>query len=523
MGTTSTLVHVDQCGTPLYNFRVSLFDGDDLLAFNITDENGDAELTFETALETIGELKLVVTGQSAWPQILDVMGLDGSEPFVYGDIISIENGALFGSQHWVTTELFNKGDVAAHLVHTSLTTDCEYITAYESNFIIDEMAPNSSETFEHGGLIDIADNIPDQTLFTLNLTTLSNETAESTTQLSFLALAPNLQFGTIEVEEIGGDGNGYVDPGEQAVLHISGKNSGHALAPNTHFTLNYTGGGVNINQTSYQIGEIEADGTFTVDVNLNTDSDIISGSTYHFDLCLQSGAYVTHLDYSFSVGIAVETFESGDFNFLSWEHAGDQHWFITDEEAHSGMYSARSGAIDDDEASYLLIYADILNDGEISFWFKTSTQSNKDYFAFFMDGRKKDWWSGQHDWTFARYGFEAGSHVFKWIYDKNKSGSSGQDCAWIDDITFPRSCYITKIEEVVKPSTNAVYPNPSNGNFTIELAEESNIGIFNMLGQNILSLSKVSGIQQLQLSEAGIYFIRISNANGVEVEKIVVK
>ena len=523
VGTTSTMVHVDQCGTPLNNFRVSLFDGEDLIGFNITDDNGDAELTFNPALDKVGELKLIVTGQSAWPQILEVTGFNSNEPYVYGNIVDIEGGALYGSQHAIATELFNLGDVAAHNVHANITTDSEYITVHENNFNIDEMAPNSSETFEQGGLIDIADNVPDQTIFTLNLTTLSDEVDEITTQRSFLALAPNLQFVNIELEETQGDGNSFVDPGEVATLQISGRNMGHALAPETFMTIDYEGQGLHMSQTSFQIGNVDRDGNFTVNILINTDDDIISGTTYHLNLCFHTGAYATHYDYSFAVGVAVETFESGDFSFLSWEHYGDQHWFITDDDAHTGTFSARSGAIDDDEVTKLVAYAEIVNDGEISFWFKTSTQYHKDYFAFFIDGRKMDWWSGENDWTFAQYTFESGSHVFEWLYDKSKSGSAGSDCAWIDDITFPRTCLVTKIEEVVLKKENIVYPNPNNGSFTIELFEESNISIFNMLGQNVMNLDKVSGTQQLHVNEAGVYFVRISNGNGFEVKKVIVE
>ena len=524
VGTTSTMVHVDQCGTPLDNFRVSIFDGEDLLAFNITNEDGDAELTFDPAMDKVGELRLIVTGQSAWPQILEVTGIDGNEPYVYGNIVDIADGAYYGSDHAVITELFNNGNVAAHNVHVAITTDCEYITVRDNNFSIDEMAANSSETYNQGGLINIADNIPDQTLFTLNLTALSDETTEITTQRSFLALAPNLQFIEIEMEEIQGDGNGYVDPGEQAVIHISIKNMGHAMAPDAYMTVSFNGQGLHIEGDNYPMGDIDRDNDFSVDVELNTDIDIISGTTFHLDLCAHTGAYATHYDYSFSVGVAVETFESADFNFLPWEHAGDQHWFVTDDEAHSGSYSARSGEIADDEVSYLLVYADILLDGEISFWFKTSTQKNKDLFAFFIDGRKQDWWSGENDWTYVSYGFEAGSHVFEWIYDKNKSGQAGSDCVWIDDITFPRTCYITNVEEVVATKANAIYPNPSNGSFTIALAEESSVSIYNAVGQLVKCLDSVSGIQQVDLNDApkGLYYIRIQNGNNVDTQKLII-
>ena len=522
-GAVATTVNVNQYGSPLSNFCVSLFDGETLLARNITDENGNATLNFETPLDVIGDMRLIVIGQSAWPQILEVTGIDGNDPFVYGDIISFEGEPLNGSQGlWVDGDMYNKGNAAAYNVHTTVTSDCEYINALESNFTIDEFAPNSTLQNHRLGAIDIADNIPDQTIFTLNFTTYLGDVTH-TTQKSFLALAPNLQFVKIELEENAGDGNGYVDPGEQAILHITGNNVGHALAPDVYLTINNIGQGLHIDETTYQIGDIDRDGNFTIDVNINTDFDIISGTTFHLDLCLHTGAYATNHDYSFGVGTAIETFESGDFNFVEWEHAGDQHWFITNEEAHSGSYSARSGEIGDNEVSYLLIYADIYTDSEISFWFKTSTENRKDWFAFFMDGTQKDWWSGENDWTFASYEFEAGSHVFEWFYDKNNKGQAGNDCAWLDDITFPRACYITKVEEIVAPKANAIYPNPTSGSFNIELAEESNISIFNALGQQILSLNEVNRLQQLRLDAAGVYFVHISNGNGVEVKKVVVE
>lgn len=523
-GTTSTLVNVNQYGMPLSNFCVSLFDGETLLSRGITDENGNTELVFDTPLDVIGEMKLIVTGQSAWPQIIEVTGFDGNEPYIYGNIIDIEGGTYYGSQHSVVTELFNNGDVAAHQVHASITTESEYISVHDNNFTLDEMAANSSETFAQGGLIDIADNIPDQTIFTLNLATVSEETTSVSTQRSFVAMAPNLQFVGFELEEAQGDGNGYLDPGEQGVIHISGRNIGHALAPEAYLTLSYAGEGLNFEETSFQIGDIDRDGDFTINAYFSSNLDIISGTTFHLDCCLHTGAYATYYDYSFGIGIATETFESGDFNFVEWEHAGDQHWFITDDEAHSGNYSARSGEIADNEVSYLLIYADIYIDSEISFWFKTSTQNRKDWFAFFIDGVKKDWWSGENDWTYASYGFEAGSHVFKWIYDKNLSGQSGSDCAWIDDITFPRSCYITKVEELVKQKSNDIYPNPTTGSFTMELAEESNVSIFNALGQVVRRLDNVTGNQQIDLSNApkGLYYVRIQSGSNIETTKLIV-
>ena len=71
--------------------------------------------------------------------------------------------------------------------------------------------------------------------------------------------------------------------------------------------------------------------------------------------------------------------------------------------------------------------------------------------------------------------------------------------------------------------TITVYPNPSNGDFTVALRQTSQVSVFNFMGQQIFSLNEVNGLQHFHLNEAGVYFVRISNRNGIEMNKVVVK
>ena len=135
-----------------------------------------------------------------------------------------------------------------------------------------------------------------------------------------------------------------------------------------------------------------------------------------------------------------------------------------------------------------------------------------------------DWWWGENDWTFASYEIKAGNHVCDWFYDKNSTGAGGQDCAWIDDITLPRTCIVTKVEEETIQRENTIYPNPTSGSFIIALAEESNILVFNTHGQLVKQMDKVSGYQQVDLSDApkGLYYIRIQNRSNIETQKLII-
>ena len=523
VGTTSTTVHVSHFDTPLDNFCVSLFDGETLLGRGITDENGDAELSLEP-LETVGALRLIVTGQSAWPQNLEVTGFESGEAFVYGDILALDGEAEFGSSRFVSVAIYNKGDVSAFGIYPEITVECEYVTSVPGNFIIAELPANSTGHYDQVGLIQIADNIPDQTIFTLNLSTSVGDITH-TTQKAFLAKAPNLQFAEIEVDDSQGNGNGFIDPGERVVLRIHGKNIGHADAPEVYLTANCDSDFLHLEDNTIQIGDVDIESEFVAELTLNADDDIIGGTISHIDFNLHSGAYTTPYDYIFAIGVATETFESGDLSFLDWNCSGDLPWFVTDTDAHNGSFSVRSGAIDDDEVTRLFVYADILVDAEISFWFKTSTEFRRDYFAFYIDSQRMDWWSGENYWTYVNYPIGPGSHRFLWLYDKNGHGQSGEDCVWVDDITFPRTSILNEIEETTEKKDHRLYPNPTNGSFTLELEAMSDVAIYNAWGQCVMSQDKVSGSQQIDLGQApkGLYYVKTQSGEAFQVTKLIIK
>ena len=164
-------------------------------------------------------------------------------------------------------------------------------------------------------------------------------------------MAPNLQFANIDVDDTQGDGNGFIDQNETVTLQINGMNIGHATAPDAYLSASCNDNRIHLIDNQIQIGAVEPNGTFTAELPLSSDSDILGGTVFHLTLELHSGSYTTLHDYVFAVGVAVETFESGDFSFLEWEHGGDSHWFVTDQESHNGTYSARTGEIGNDEVT----------------------------------------------------------------------------------------------------------------------------------------------------------------------------
>jgi len=88
------------------------------------------------------------------------------------------------------------------------------------------------------------------------------------------------------------------------------------------------------------------------------------------------------------------------------------------------------------------------------------------------------------------------------------------------------SCeYPTGINETL--SNVSIYPNPTNGNVTVDLGglTDVSIKVINLIGEVIYEDHKISNsTYNLYIEEsAGIYFVEISNENIKEVVKLLVE
>jgi hypothetical protein len=131
-----------------------------------------------------------------------------------------------------------------------------------------------------------------------------------------------------------------------------------------------------------------------------------------------------------------EGFETGDFDRFNWVSFGDAEWTIISNEHKSGTYSAKAGSIKGNEETTLSLTIDCIS-GEISFFYKVSSEQNYDYLRFYIDGSQYGQWSGNKDWTQISFPVRPGRRIFEWTFSKDGSSSDGSDTAWIDDIVFP--------------------------------------------------------------------------------------
>lgn len=134
---------------------------------------------------------------------------------------------------------------------------------------------------------------------------------------------------------------------------------------------------------------------------------------------------------------------------------GDIGWKIYATPVHGGIVSRRSGAIGDDQESW--IEMETQNPGRLSFWWKASSESDGncvfDYAYLSIDGLPQGTLltdndeyeldgvaiGGKTDWQQVVLTVTGeGAHAIRWTYCKDEvdEGDTGEDCVWLDDVEF---------------------------------------------------------------------------------------
>ena len=118
---------------------------------------------------------------------------------------------------------------------------------------------------------------------------------------------------------------------------------------------------------------------------------------------------------------------------------------VVDESAKMGGGSARSGAIGNRTNTWLS--ATVEGAGTMIFWCKVSCEHDEDnmftwdrLMIYTNDVEIAEWrMDGETDWTERTLAFGGGTNTVKWVYYKDRTGADGEDCAWVDAVTWTPS------------------------------------------------------------------------------------
>ena len=519
VGTQSMNVTVtDNNGNGLLNYRCLVYMNDEVIAMGVTDENGDAEINFEGGLQNVGTMIMKVSGVNSYPQDVELMAVPSNTPYVVYESYTLNGGTQieYSSDYTFNMVLQNVGSVNANNVTATISCDSEYVTFNQTTANAGNISGNQSITLENTFAFTVADNVPNNTKVRFNITcTDGTDIWES--HFNAFIYAPEFELVSAVLETSTGQA---LNPGDSGTVHFTFVNNGGAAVPSAVFQIYNSHPEINITTTTWYYNALEAGQEFTADMAFTLGADAQTGALYELPYSTYFENYVLSDSYYIQVGQSMDGFETGDFSAFDWHSVSPIYaWEVVTQNPYEGMYCAKSSYIQDNETSALFITVEVGSDSEISFYYKVSSESGWDKLYFKIDGTDKGNWSGDIAWTQATYTLTPGSHELRWEYSKDYSVSSGDDCAWIDNVVFPASTIITDVQTVVE-KTVAVYPNPMNNVLNIQLGDnQSNVIVYNSIGQVVRRYENMSGDMRLNVEDlnAGIYFVKV---NG-EITKVI--
>lgn len=538
IGDGSFDVNVTENGTPLENMICVFMQDGEIISKDTTGEYGNATISYDPSLVSIGEADLKVSGYNCLPHSYNMEIIPDEGPYVLyeSDTINDQNGNNNGVIDYtenilLTIDMNNAGLEDATNVDVKIRSNDMYINLTDTTENYGNIPAGQTVSIEDGFNFEVADSIPDQHIISIEVIAEGEETWIS--EFEILLSAPILEIGNVMIDDSeNGNNNGMLDPGETADLLYEVSNSGHSnCIENTTGLLSSDNTFVEILNDEVIIENFESGQTETIIFTVSIDEAAPVGETAIFNCEVSSAPYTTEKDAALNIGLVTEDFETGDFTKFNWESGGNEDWIIISDNPFEGTFSARSGTIGNSSTSELLITMDVMLDGEISFVKKVSSEEDYDYLRFYIDNDLQDEWAGEEEWSEVSYNVSSGEHTFKWSYEKDVYVSGGSDCAWLDNIIFPPVSLISGIE-ISSVANTSLWPNPCQGNINLDYNVEKS----GKLDIQIMSIDRKIILQQttdllqgnnsinikLDNIENGIYILNLIEGNTQFKKKIVV-
>ncbi|MCF8333276.1 MAG: T9SS type A sorting domain-containing protein [Bacteroidales bacterium] len=406
---------------------------------------------------------VVVTKQNyyRYHEAINVIPPDG--PYVIKDNYEINDlqgnnnaEADYGEELMLTLTVENVGNDPAEDVMVTLESDDPYVTITDDSENYGDIPAESTATVENGFTVQVDDSIPDNHNVAFDVIATSNE-EEWESGFAMKIYSPDLEIRNMQVVETDGNGNGQIDPGESADLFINVKNNGHCIAEEVLSSITTSSAICTIEEGESTIENLQPDSARTAQFSISVDPGAMIGSFVDIENLVETTPYTDERSFNIKVGLILEDFESGDFSQFDWEEGGNTEWVIVEDPVYEGVYSSKSGEVDDVGNTMLKISYEVMFDDTISFYRKVSSESGYDYLYFLVDGQVMGSWSGEQDWAYVEFPVSSGEHTFTWKYEKDYGVSNGEDCAWVDNIALPPEVMTTAY---AGPDINSCQMNP---------------------------------------------------------------
>lgn len=373
-----------------------------------------------------------------------VAGPAPNQPFVayHSHIIeSISGGGTiqsltFGDSVSMSVEMQNIGDQSTNNVYVKMSTQSPYVFITDSSEFYGEFLPGQVISRPNGFAARISDTIPDNLKIRFDLNASGPDTAWQSHFYAYSS-APQLLIEAMFISDTSGNANGIPDPGETAIIGLKIRNTGDFQLQDLYCHLSSESPDMEIINATDMLPVLYPGQGDTAIFHVFFKENMAYGVQIDFLFRITSGLYQAKKKYIRRAGLIVEDWETGNFSKFPWQRSGNALWSVAPSPVYEGKYAARSGTIGDSQGSVLSLQYDMISDDSVTFYYKTSTESNYDFLSFFVDNILRGKWSGIRDWKRAAFAVPAGRHTLRWQYEKDIYFAGGEDRVWIDYITLP--------------------------------------------------------------------------------------
>ncbi|MEL0269193.1 MAG: C25 family cysteine peptidase [bacterium] len=415
-----------------------------ILGVASANENGICQINLEEPASVPGSVNLVITSYNSIPYEteINVIAPDGS--YMLLDDFSISNNndeaVNFSDQVSLSVMIENVGTETSGFITTTLINQTDNVTVLSPSITIDSVLAN--QMLEAGPFeFEVSSNVTNQENVEFKLLIEENESSWEY-PISLTANAP--EYNMVSSSIFDGE-NGSLDPGENVSMQMVIENTGSAA-------LHYPTFEVYENDDYISIEYVSSDNAYywdvglsviiNVNVSVSENAPVGHSSIAWLDIGSLNSDYESLMSIPLNIGMLMDNFESEGFSTHDWRFAGQNEWFIQGQEVFDGDFSIRSGAIGNNQTSEISVEYNVLNQGNINFFAKASSEQGNsgtiyDYLSFYIDNEQMVVIGGESDWDEYSFMVTPGLHTFRWVYEKDNAGSSGQDCAWLDNIIFP--------------------------------------------------------------------------------------
>lgn len=414
---------------------VALTKDNELIATAFANENGNVSLDLSSVSIIPGIYEIAISAQDYVQYFKEIQFITSEGAYVLSSI-ALSEGSIVSNSTPITFDLTseNLGNANAQNVSVKIEAISDNVFFTIDSIFIGNISAGQTQSFARGFSGQVAGHVEDGEELSVRITSHFNNQS-NTRDYTYHINAPELRITDTYLN----DGqSSSIQPGDNATVNFVVKNAGHNFIDGLVANLRSYNSEISILTNSVNVGSISSDNEAIVSFNISISNQAEVGEIYALAFNIFNNEYHKNKTYNLLIGSASEDFETGDFSKFTWENSSNYPWQITNAEKHAGTYSARSKQnLGNSKTSKLEITMNVLEDDQISYFRKVSSENNYDYFRFSIDDDEKESLCGEVSWGQASFPVEAGIHTFTFEYEKDYSQSSGQDCAWIDDIIFP--------------------------------------------------------------------------------------